>query len=85
MNEHEHGWTALAWNFGPYGPQDVHVHSCYEGKCQREYVGAGRNCAKGAPHTEVRLPLTEKREQKMRALLTPPPETEDSDSMENGT
>jgi hypothetical protein len=51
--KHKHWFTALWWNFGPYGRQDVHVHSCIEdepGDCERVVIGDGRNCKPDAPH-----------------------------------
>lgn len=61
---HEHWFTALWWHFGPYGPQDVHVHSCLhedesgEYDCQRVLIGAGFDCG-GAPNSHRRQTLTE--------------------------
>ena len=47
---HRHVFTALWWNFGPYGRQDVHVHDCFTEGCQRVVIGQGRNCKRGAEH-----------------------------------
>lgn len=41
---HRHEWTGLWWHFGPFGPQDVHVHSCFDEDCARVLIGQGRNC-----------------------------------------
>jgi hypothetical protein len=61
---HQHWFTALWWHFGPYGPQDVHVHSClYETPgtgdhdCHRVLIGAGFDCD-GAPNSHERKTLT---------------------------
>lgn len=40
--KHPHDFTGLWWHFGPYGPQDVHVHDCF--KCSVVLIGEGRNC-----------------------------------------
>ncbi len=50
---HKHWFTALWWNFGKYGRQDVHVHSCIEGEpgdCERVIIGTGRDCTKDSAH-----------------------------------
>ena len=54
--KHEHWITALWWHFGPFGRQDVHVHSCIEGsRCQLVLIGEGRNCTKEAEHWPEKL------------------------------
>ena len=60
---HKHWFTALWWHFGPFGPQDVHVHSCLhescgEHDCDRVLVGPGRDCA-GQDGKHERMTLTE--------------------------
>lgn len=45
VKRHPHEFTALWWHFGPYGRQDVHVHSCFTEGCDRVLVGAGRSCS----------------------------------------
>ena len=42
---HKHTFTALWWHFGPYGKQDVHVHSCCDEDCARVLIGEGRACS----------------------------------------
>jgi hypothetical protein len=42
---HKHTFTALWWHFGPYGPQGVHVHSCFDEDCDRVLIGSGRSCS----------------------------------------
>lgn len=56
---HKHEFSALWWHFGPYGPQDVHVHSCFTEGCDRVVIGDGRECdvSKGQRHR--RMTLTE--------------------------
>jgi hypothetical protein len=49
VKRHPHVFTALYWHFGPYGRQDVHVHSCQPwddsgDRCARVLIGPGRNC-----------------------------------------
>ena len=44
---HRHEFTLLYWHFGPYGRQDVHVHSCRpwnDERCIRVLIGKGREC-----------------------------------------
>ncbi len=56
---HRHVFSALWWRFGPYGPQDVHVHSCIDDDgCDRVLVGQGRECD-GKGRTHQRMTLTE--------------------------
>lgn len=47
-------YSALYWHFGRYGPQDVHVHSCFDHEtCNHALIGAGRECdRKAASHRE---------------------------------
>ncbi len=52
VKRHKHEFTALSWNFGPYGDQDVHVHSCFTEGCYRALIGEGRFC--GGPDTPHR-------------------------------
>ncbi len=47
---HKHEFTALWWNFGPFGRQDVHVHDCFDRECSRVVIGAGRDCDIEAEH-----------------------------------
>lgn len=44
VKHHEHTFTALYWHLGPYGRQDVHVHSCFDEDCHRVLIGSGRRC-----------------------------------------
>lgn len=53
---HAHEFTALYWNPGPHGPQDVHVHDCFDEECDRVLVGAGRKCG-GSTTRHVRHTL----------------------------
>jgi hypothetical protein len=41
MPEHKHEFHAIWWNFGQYGPQDVHMHPC---ECGVELQGPGKDC-----------------------------------------
>lgn len=41
---HKHEFTALWWHYGPFGPQDVHLHGCFGETCQQAVVGPGRDC-----------------------------------------
>lgn len=41
---HKHTFTALWWHLGPFGRQDVHIHSCFDVDCDRVVVGPGRSC-----------------------------------------
>jgi hypothetical protein len=41
---HRHTLTALWWNFGTFGRQDVHVHDCFSEDCCRVLIGPGRDC-----------------------------------------
>ena len=59
---HRHEFHALWWCFGPYGRQDVHVHSCvkdetedgpWKGDCDRVLVGPGRDCTAVPHHRET--------------------------------
>lgn len=63
---HRHEFSMLWWHFGPYGRQDVHVHSCYagawdrqppEGDCERILIGEGRDCD-GRPESHHRETLS---------------------------
>jgi hypothetical protein len=57
---HEHWFTALWSHLGPYGRQDVHLHSCQGGEagdCYEVFVGLGRDCADGVRHARSSLPL----------------------------
>lgn len=47
---HFDGFTALWWHFGPYGRQDVHIHSCFTEGCWRVIIGTGRACGKRSVH-----------------------------------
>lgn len=47
---HKHTFDALWWNFGPYGDQTVHVHSCYDRDCDRVVIGTGRKCLPESEH-----------------------------------
>jgi len=57
---HRHEFSLLCWHFGPYGRQNVHVHSCRpwdDGEpCGRVLVGKGRECD-GNPETHWRETL----------------------------
>lgn len=55
MSPHEHEFTALYWHFGPYGPQDAHVHDCFDRRCSSVLIGEGRECSKGGVHELKRL------------------------------
>jgi hypothetical protein len=52
---HRHEFTALWWNFGSYGAQDVHVHSCFDEDCKRVLIGRGRSCNPSAKHHRYTL------------------------------
>lgn len=54
---HTHEFSALPWHFGEYGPQDCHVHSCFEEGCDRVLIGPGRKCDPKSKHR--RMTLTE--------------------------
>jgi hypothetical protein len=41
---HKHEFSGLWWHYGPYGPQDVHLHGCFEEDCDRTLVAEGREC-----------------------------------------
>lgn len=57
----------MFWHFGPFGRQDVHVHSCHAGEwrpaprhdepCDRVLIGEGRECD-GRPKSHHRETLT---------------------------
>jgi hypothetical protein len=51
-----HTFTALWWHLGPYGRQDIHVHSCFNQDCSRVLIGKGRKCD-GKPETHHRETL----------------------------
>lgn len=60
--KHKHVFAALWWGLGPYGRQDVHIHSCTEGEpgdCARVVVGPDRKRCDGnmATHKRATLPL----------------------------
>ena len=64
--KHRHEFSAIGWTFGPFGRQDVHVHSCYAGcwtgalpedACQRVLIAPGRECD-GEPASHHRETLT---------------------------
>ena len=59
--KHQHEFTGLWWNFGPYGRQDVHVHSCFDRRCSEVVVGQGRDCKASSSHRQESLRLTPKR------------------------
>ena len=45
--EHEHWFTGIPCRLGPYGPQDVHYHSCIGGEpgdCYEVIMGAEPGC-----------------------------------------
>lgn len=44
VKNHRHEFTALWWHMGIYGPQNVHVHSCFDQDCDRAVVGPSRDC-----------------------------------------
>lgn len=59
--KHKHWFTSLWYQLGPYGRQDVHLHSCIEGgelgaRCDRVLVGEGREC-EGAKQKHWRATL----------------------------
>lgn len=57
---HKHEFTGLWTHFGPYGPQDVHYHVCFDTDCLRVLVGAGRDCdGEAESHKRATLPLPE--------------------------
>lgn len=58
VGRHRHEFSALWWHFGPYGDQDVHVHSCFHDGCDRVVVGDGRDCD-GRADSHVRFTLRE--------------------------
>lgn len=51
---HRHWFSAMWWHFGPYGRQDVHVHSCiketHDERCDRVVIGEGRECKSNQHH-----------------------------------
>lgn len=55
----DHDFSALWWNLGQFGRQDIHLHACAtdsHGNCKTELVGDGAACGgKGTPHYELRL------------------------------
>jgi hypothetical protein len=58
--KHTHWFTSLYWHFGPYGRQDVHLHSCIEegkrgARCKRLLVGTGRECDAKSVHRQETL------------------------------
>jgi hypothetical protein len=55
---HRHTFTALCWHFGPFGDQQVHVHSCFDEDCDRVVIGQGREC-NGRRQRHKRFTLTE--------------------------
>lgn len=55
---HKHTFTALYWHFGEFGPQNVHVHSCFDRDCDRVVIGRGRECG-GARSPHRRYTLTD--------------------------
>lgn len=52
---HVHEFTSLWTHFGPYGNQEVHVHTCHVEGCDVVLVGPGRNCKRTDPHDEQDL------------------------------
>lgn len=50
---HRHWFTSLWCHFGPFGPQDQHLHPCAKPTCEAVIVGEGRDC--GGPTTPHRL------------------------------
>ena len=47
---HRHEFSGLWFHFGPYGRQDVHVHTCFDEDCSRVVIGEGRECEHGSKH-----------------------------------
>lgn len=56
---HKHQFSAFWWHFGPYGPQDAHVHSCFTDDCWRVVIGEGRECDVSNGQRHYRATLTE--------------------------
>jgi hypothetical protein len=53
MSDHE--FHLLCWHFGPYGPQDVHMHPCIEHEhCPTALQGVGNKCGGSGLHRRVR-------------------------------
>lgn len=50
MARHTHEFTLMYWHYGQYGPQDVHLHSCFTEDCQRVLIAKGRTCDTKAKH-----------------------------------
>lgn len=57
---HKHTFTGLWVHFGPYGPQDIHYHPCWDQECDRVLIGQGRECVADHDHRRETLPLTQK-------------------------
>lgn len=55
---HDHEFTALPWHLGPFGRQDVHLHSCFTRNCHRVLVALGRDCDHKAEHVERTLTIS---------------------------
>ncbi len=57
-----HAFHALWWHLGPYGRQDVHLHSCLDHeRCGIVLVGEGRDCKGrdgGQRHVRKRLAIS---------------------------
>lgn len=60
--DHDHEFHGMWWNYGKYGPQDVHLHPCITsdepGDCDVELVGVGATCG-GAKTLHAQLTLDE--------------------------
>lgn len=53
---HTHEFSGFWWHYGPYGPQDVHLHGCFEDCCDRTLVAEGRTCeGESQPHYRFTL------------------------------
>lgn len=60
---HKHTFSLFYWHFGPYGRQDVHVHSCWDEDCDRVLIGWSRECD-GKPESHHRETLAVRKELK---------------------
>jgi hypothetical protein len=56
---HKHWFSGLWTHLGPYGPEDIHLHDCIDGKpgdCYEAIAGIGRECSgPRSPHEHVTL------------------------------
>ena len=68
----EHEYHALYWHFGPYGPQDVHMHQCITHEhCRHELQGEGRDC--GGDRLSLHTPVVYRTSGRRSAWVTGEP------------